>query len=107
MGRLPSKPYAQTAIGSCGHIVNGWPAIYRLGEKVPWLPCDECTMQQLAETGRWEGVWVEGEFVSAGASFVRATDPAGEIKATKPKPRKKSPTKKRNPAPWDVWLTNG
>jgi hypothetical protein len=86
--------------------MNGWPAVYRLGEKVPWVPCDECTAIQFAETGQWEGVWVQGEMVPATASFVRAEDPKAELKIVKRAPRKKPPKKVRPPAPWDVWLNN-
>lgn len=86
--------YAQTVLGSCGHVCDGWPVITKLGGGDPWVPCDECTHAQYVIPGDERiGVWV------------RVADlPKSVQKKIAPKKavKKKAPVKKVQP--WDVFL---
>lgn len=88
--------YAQTVIGSCGHLCEGWPAVYRLGEDIPWVPCTDCTAEQVPD-------WPAGE---TPAVWVRAT--GKEERKQKAKARKAKESAKPKPArkvmPWEQYL---
>lgn len=43
----PKIRYTQTVIGSCGHVLEGWGAISRLGVGT-FVPCPDCSV---AKTG--------------------------------------------------------
>jgi hypothetical protein len=83
--------YAQTYIGSCGHLVGGWPAVSKIGGADPVVPCDECTREQWALAGN-----------ESPAVWVRMKEPT---RSAKQKAAKKSvPKKVKPPAPWEVIL---
>ena len=83
--------YAQTYIGSCGHLVGGWPIVTKLGGRDPEVPCDDCTREMYALHGDdAPAVWVR----------IKVAEEVGKPKVK----RKPVPKKVKPPAPWEVIL---
>ena len=85
-------------IGSCGHVLEGWGAISKLGRGT-FVPCPDCSLKETGlpvELGEMPSVWVRiEEKKDAGARLPRKKTEKGAVKKTSKPVRA-----------WQVFLTD-